>query len=542
VNREAERVQRMFSLPATLRVVVGLLCLMLLYGGWVNGDSSAGATSQSDVAGSATRGKATAPKGSLGLYFSQPIASLDPHKCPVLVNCYVYQFPVFDRLISIDNKGELIPMLATRWEFTNGGRTLDLQLRPDVAFHSGNPMNANAVKASIERAQRLQGSTQAQSLRNVTSVDVVDDRNLRLQLGQPDASVPALLATAAGVVMDPAVFNDPRVDMNTNPSMAGSGPWTVTAFEPNVSASYDHIAGKYWESGAGRLKSIKITYASDQSARTNAVQTGVAQMAFVNNGQTGTVEPLTTQGKYALYREPSYITVALWWNDKRAGFDDALVRQAIKQGINKNEIANGLLNGDCVVDNGVYPKASWAGQQFKDPHPYNPKAARAALREAGATDLSFRLKTLAGTASNDVAVAIQAQLAEVGIDVQIDAIPSAQVFQAFTSHDYDAFLSAFVNGPDPNDVLRTSLIDGFNFLGGLGEKYRSQQQQGINPSLDQNARAKIYSTMSQSMAEDLAIAPICVTTTNWLADAKVKGIGEMPPIALLDFRYLSIGK
>ena len=561
-----DRAHRKFWLPVFWRGAAVLLVLALVAAacgdddddsgaGATSGPTSAQSTSTASGGSASTQGGATSssvgaatsstqaapakPTGSLGLYFSQPIASLDPHKCPILVQCYVYHFPVFDRLLSIDTDGKLIPMLATSWEFASGGTALDLELRSDVVFHSGNPMNASAVKASIERAQQLQGSTQASPLKVVTSVEVVDDHKVRLQLSQPDASVPGLLSTAAGVVMDPAVFNDPKVDMNANPSMAGSGPWTVSAFEPNVSVSYDHIPGNYWESGAGNLQSIKITYASDQSARTNAVQSGVAQMAYVNNGQTGTVESLTSSGKYKLYKEPSYITVSLWFNDKRAGFDNALVRQAVKQGINEDEIANSLLNGDCVIDNGIYPKGSWAYQAFDDPHPYEPNAAKAALQQAGVSDLSFKLTTLAGTASNDVAVAIQAQLDKIGIKVEVNAIPSSQVFQAFTGHDYDAFLSAFVNGPDPADVLKSSLIDGYNFLGGLADKYRPQQQQALDPSLDQNARAKIYEALSQAIATDVAIAPICVSTTNWLADAKIQGIDQMPPIALLDFRHLS---
>jgi peptide/nickel transport system substrate-binding protein len=402
--------------------------------------------------------------GTLRVMFTAPPDTMDPDKSFNLVLATAYQFPVFDRLTQIDKNLVVQPMLATSWKFSADGKSLELKLRTDVKFHSGNPVNAAAVKASLERGKTLDGSTAAPAMQTITSVDAVDDSTVRLNLSAGDASLPAKLAGALGSVMDPAVFNDPKTDMATNPSMAGSGPYVVSNFVPNQSATYDRAPGTYWDPAAGQLKSVTISFIADQAARINGIRSGATDMAFINVGQTQNVADIAT-GKYTLHRIPGNQQVVLWFNDTKNQFANPMVRQAVKEAIDPETIANDLLNGDCKTDPSIYPPASWAHAALDDKHPYNVDQAKKDLAAAGVTDLSFTAFTNAGTASNDVSVAVQAQLQKAGISMQVQPNPTAANQQLYVSQDYEAFINSIAGTADPDGVLANMIVGGYKIAG-----------------------------------------------------------------------------
>jgi len=500
--------------------------------------SAGGGTSPSTEGGGAPSDADT--EASLRIYFTAPPTTMDPHKATGVVFSHAYHFPVFDRLLMVDTSLEVQPMLATDWEFGPDGRTLDLDLRTDVQFHSGRPVDAAAVKASLERAKTLEGSTQAGALSSVTSIDVVSPSRVRLNLSGGNAALLATLTTGAGVVMDPEVFNDPAVDMATNPSMAGSGPWVVTAFVPNQSATYERAPGTYWDDRAGLLKNVHIEFTSDQAARINAIRSGAADMVFINIGQSGNVTDLTSGDRYVLHKIPGPTEVVLWFNDQRNEFANVKVRQAIKQAIDPEPIAEGLLNGDCVAEPGIYPPDAWAHDSIEDPFPYDPDAARQALAESGVDDLSFTAITNAGSASNDVAVVVQAQLAEVGIEMNVQPGQTAANTQLYTSRDYEAFINPISQTNDPDGVLSNQIVDGYRVAGAAADRLRPLKEQALNPSLSQDERRELYTQISQEIMDDVLLVPICFASTLWLTEGDVQGVEDIVWTGILDFRSLYV--
>src|SRR5713226_8590117 len=54
--------------------------------------------------------------------------------------------PLWEKLLSRDGKGNLIPLLSERWEVLNAGRTWRFHLRKGVRFHNGSEVTAEDVK------------------------------------------------------------------------------------------------------------------------------------------------------------------------------------------------------------------------------------------------------------------------------------------------------------------------------------------------------------------------------------------------------------
>ena len=92
-----------------------------------------------------------------------------------------------------------LPGLAEDWEYSDDGTVLTLHVREGVTFHHGEPLDAEAVVANLERAMTHEASTVSGHLATVEEVDVVDDHRVDLHLARADATVPGHLSPAGPV-------------------------------------------------------------------------------------------------------------------------------------------------------------------------------------------------------------------------------------------------------------------------------------------------------------------------------------------------------
>ncbi|MCP5915840.1 ABC transporter substrate-binding protein, partial [Klebsiella pneumoniae] len=82
---------------------------------------------------------------------------LDPHKARTFVGRIVFM-GLCDKLLDITPELKPVPRLATEWSFSADGMTLTMKLRGDAKFHDGEPFNAEAAKANLDRARTLPDS------------------------------------------------------------------------------------------------------------------------------------------------------------------------------------------------------------------------------------------------------------------------------------------------------------------------------------------------------------------------------------------------
>src|SRR5262249_39050926 len=141
-------------------------------------------------------------QASLSLETVVPVQQLDPH-LETGSAARAYYFPIYDRLVYLDKHIEGQPMLATKWVFSPDGRTLTLTLRTGAKFHDNPPVDANAVKFSLERAKTLPKSTAASFLSSVDSVTVLDANTVKLALNRAAADLLYELGGLGGVVINP---------------------------------------------------------------------------------------------------------------------------------------------------------------------------------------------------------------------------------------------------------------------------------------------------------------------------------------------------
>src|ERR1700742_104842 len=124
---------------------------------------------------------------------------------PTLARSYVGRI-VFaglcDKLFDIDEKLQIVPQLATSYEWSDD-KTLVLHLRPNVVFHDGEPFDAAAVKYSLERHLTMQGSFRRAELSAIDHIEVVDPMTVRIVLKTPSGPFLSQLADRAGMIVAP---------------------------------------------------------------------------------------------------------------------------------------------------------------------------------------------------------------------------------------------------------------------------------------------------------------------------------------------------
>src|SRR6476620_9917034 len=118
---------------------------------------------------------------------------LDPTLARSFVGRIVFS-SLCDKLVDIDEKLNIVPQLATSWQWSADNKALTMKLRPGVTFHDGEKMDAAAVKFNIERHKNLAGSNRRGELLPVSTVDVVDDMTVRLNLSAPFSPLLTVLA------------------------------------------------------------------------------------------------------------------------------------------------------------------------------------------------------------------------------------------------------------------------------------------------------------------------------------------------------------
>jgi len=111
---------------------------------------------------------------------------LDPTLARTFVGRVVFA-ALCDKLFDVDDKLNIVPQLATGYEWSADHKALTLKLRRGVTFHDGEKFDAAAVKFNIERHKTMQGSNRRGELAPVTSVDVVDAQTVKLNLAAPFA-------------------------------------------------------------------------------------------------------------------------------------------------------------------------------------------------------------------------------------------------------------------------------------------------------------------------------------------------------------------
>jgi len=209
--------------------------------------------------------------GTLTIGLAEEPDALDPTLARAFVGRMVFMH-MCEKLYDIDSHLNIVPQLAAGMpKFSTNKKTVTIQIRKGIKFNDGTPLNAAAVKQSLDRDKTLPRSARASELFPVTSVDTQGDYTVVLHLVSRYAPITAQLADRSGMVMSPKALNDLGANFATNPVCVGP-------FMFKDRQAGDHItlvkSPYYYAKSKVHLDQIVFKIITDPSARSQNLRAG----------------------------------------------------------------------------------------------------------------------------------------------------------------------------------------------------------------------------------------------------------------------------
>ena len=161
----------------------------------------------------------------LGMVLEPP--ALDPTAGAAAAIAEVVLYNVFETLVHVGPHGKISPLLAERWHASDDQKTWTFILRPDVRFQNGKPCDAQAVRASFERAGAKDSVNKDRAFfAAMTTIEARDARTVVIRLASPDADFLFQLGQATAVIVEPGT-------VATNAAQpVGTGPYRLGSWRP----------------------------------------------------------------------------------------------------------------------------------------------------------------------------------------------------------------------------------------------------------------------------------------------------------------------
>jgi len=501
----------------------------------VKSSTPAAASAASPV--SAASAVAANPTGVLRFAFGTNGGSnYDPHTAAnPFVNTFLY--PAYDGLIGLGADGKLVPRLAESFTFTDDGKTLELKLRKNVAFHDGAPFNGDAVKANLDRAKTNAKSTLKADLTVVDRVEVVDPLTVRLKLNAAGGSLPALLADRAGMMVSPNALNNTDLDIKP----VGAGPYKVVDHQPGKVIAYERF-DKYWDPSVQQLARIEIYMVLDPDTRLRSLRSGELDAAALNPDQIADSQKASLK----LSTDPYAGAFILYLNMARSEFKNIKVRQALLMAIDRDGINKALQAGKCTPTAQVFPAGYWANDPNTkgDFYKYDPTAAKKLLADAGLQNgFSFTTVVINVPFYSAQAEAVQGQLAQIGVKMDVQTIEPAQLLAKFAiEKSVDSYFSTTGGFVDPAKTAAQLYLPNstLNPGGYTSQRIVDLAAKGLEGT-DQAQRAPSYQQLSRAAAEEGFHIPVCSGVNVTATTNKVQGV-RSDFSGAYDFRNASIAK
>ena len=436
--------------------------------------------------------------GPVVILIADEIGSLEPYHMTRIHPGSSLASHLWDTLTFVGDDLRVEPHLATSWRLINNF-TWEFTLRQGITFHNGEPVNAEAVRYSIERAQSLPGSLETFATEiSLERVEVQGEYTLRLVTGDPVANLAYHLSSLA--ILPPVYYGETDPD-SLSQAPVGSGPYQVTEWVPGDKVVLEAVPD-YWK-GAPAHSVLVFQTVPDAGDRLQALREGNATLVT-------DLPPLRPdewdipESRLETIESTKRMFVGIHI-DQDSPMADERVRQALNYAVDVAQITQSLLKEyGSRYGSWVNPPA---GNAQLEPWPYDPTQARALLAQAGYPDgFATTLHTPSNVYDQDVAIAraIAEQLGQVGITVQVEPVDwDTYVGQLLSDTPPPLFyLGMNSRGDGLEDVKNLSTEFPFNPTGWQNESFEDTVQRA-QYSFNEDVQARLLNE-AQAIAYDQA--------------------------------------
>ncbi len=375
---------------------------------------------------------------------------LDPAMARTYVGRIVFS-ALCDKLFDIDETLGIVPQLALSQETSADGKAVTLRLRPNVRFQDGEPMDAEAVKYTLERNLTLPGSFRKPELGAVERVEVVDPLTVRLDLKMPFAPLVAQLTDRAGMIVSPKAAKAAGDKFGQRPVCAG--PYRFVERVQQDRIVLERFAD-YWDKDRTSIDRITYVPIPDSTVRLANLKSG--QLDMIERALATDLKEIQADRRLKVTAQTDLgyqgITINVANGEGAKGpLADPRVRQALSLAIDRAAINEVVFNGVAAPGNQwVGPQNPW--YQKKYPVPARDVArAKALIAQAGVkTPVAVDYMVPNNPETRQVAEVIQAMAAEAGFEMKIRVTEFATSLNEAEAGRFQAYMLNWSGRPDPD--------------------------------------------------------------------------------------------
>tara|TARA_R110002124_G_scaffold133942_7_gene296518 strand:- start:1872 stop:3392 length:1521 start_codon:yes stop_codon:yes gene_type:complete len=375
--------------------------------------------------------------------------TLDPATNWSFVGRHVLQ-SLCDKIVDIDKQGQIVPMIATSWQWNDDSTVLTLNIREDATFHDGEKVDAAAVKYNLDRALTMETSRRKSEISSIASVDVVDPYTVQINLSEASVPLLAALTDRAGMIISPKAGEALGEDFTNAPVC--SGPYKFVEHIAQDRIVLEKFA-EYHDADAYDFDQLIFRGMPDSNVRLLNLRSG--QMDLIERLAATDVPSVQGDDKLAVSPVVGLGYYGVTFNIEGSGADlDAgkqqAVREAFSLAIDRDAINQVVFEGQFAVGNQPFPPTN---QFYDQDFPVTGRdldAARAKMAEAGVTSVDLELLVPTDAERQQVAQLIQAMVGEIGINVEIKPTELMTLLDVAREGKFEAHLVGWSGRVDPD--------------------------------------------------------------------------------------------
>jgi peptide/nickel transport system substrate-binding protein len=335
--------------------------------------------------------------------------------------------PAVENLVCKDPNYNIVPQLASSFEFNSNYSTLTFKLRQGIKFQDDVEFDADAVKYVLEESRK--SSSMGPMFAPCASIDVLDKYTVRLNAKTVfDPAFLINLEDHNGYMVSPKALQTRTKEQNLYYPV-GTGPYKVVDFQRDISMKFVRN-DKYWGSKP-YLDEIDYIFIADSMTRIASFKAGEAQV--LGNLTGNDLYDMKNAGYNFNLSWGGAIGVGFDSKDPNSPFSKLPVRQAVAYAINMEAANKSIAFGTWEVCTQIYPSASPAYNKSVVGYPFNPQKAKDLLAQAGYSGgINTQLTAPNMGTRKDLYTLVQSFLKDVGINVTLNLTDRGTVTNLWT--------------------------------------------------------------------------------------------------------------
>lgn len=456
---------------------------------------------------------------------------LDPTLARTFVGRIVFA-AVCDKLFDIDDKLNFVPQLASGHEVSADGKTVTIKIRPGVKFHDGEPMDAEAVRYSLDRHMTMAGSFRKGELAAVDKVEVVDATTVKLSLKSPFSPLISQLADRAGMIVSPKAAKEAGDKFGLKPVCAGPFKFVERVQQDRIVVEK---FADYWNAANVHIDRITYRPITDSTVRLANLKSG--SLDLIERVLATDTKEIKADPKLSISQqiEIGYQGITLNIANGAAGTDGPFgknpkVRQALELALDRDAINAVAYNGEGMPGNQWISPANPYYQQKFPVGKRDVAKAKALLAEAGVKApvvVDFMVPNT--TDAKQMAEVIQAVTAEAGFEMKIRLTEFAPSLKEANDGKFQAYLIGWSGRADPDGNIYSfsksgAPLNDSKYSNADVDKWLDEQRTVADPA----ARKAIFEKVTEKLVTEGGIIYLIHRPVIVALAKTVQGYKQMP--------------